>query len=63
MIIQWTTLAIRNLVDKNPENQEVIGKSVKIGVVDSAVVREMGLTLHDEGEGKTIGIMPLPNKG
>ncbi|OXU26224.1 hypothetical protein TSAR_015649 [Trichomalopsis sarcophagae] len=62
LIIQWTTLAIRNLVDKNPENQEVIGKSVKIGVVDSAVVREMGLTLHDEGEGNAIGIMPLPKK-
>ncbi|KAJ8674372.1 hypothetical protein QAD02_005634 [Eretmocerus hayati] len=60
LIIQWTTLAVRNLVENNLENQEVIRRSVKIGVVDSALMRELGLTLHDEGEGNAIGIMPLP---
>lgn len=62
VIIQWTTLAIRNSVENNPENQEVIRKSVKIGAVHSAVVRELGLTLHEGADGNAIGIMPLPKK-
>lgn len=40
------------------ENQKVIQECAKIGVVDSAALKEMGLTLHEE-ENKTIGIMPM----
>ncbi|XP_014218473.1 ataxin-10 [Copidosoma floridanum] len=62
LIIQWTTLATRNVLENNSENQEVVSKMVKIGTVDSVVLRELGLTLHNEGDGKAIGIMPLPSK-
>ncbi|XP_058802206.1 uncharacterized protein LOC131670546 [Phymastichus coffea] len=62
LIIQWTTLAIRNLLENNQENQDVVRESTKLGVVDSSIAREFGLTLHDEGDGKAIGIMPLPKK-
>ena len=40
------------------ENQKVIENCSKIGVVDSAVLKEMGLTLHEE-DGKAVGIMPF----
>ncbi|XP_011498916.1 PREDICTED: ataxin-10 [Ceratosolen solmsi marchali] len=62
MITQWAILAIRNLLEDNPENQEVVHKSVKVGVFENSVVRTLGLTLHGEGEENTIGIMPLPSK-
>jgi hypothetical protein len=60
VITQWAIFGIKNLLEDNPENQEVIHKSVKVGVVESSVVRELGLTLHGEGEENAIGIMPLP---
>ena len=60
VIIQWTTLAIRNLCENNNENQELIRKSSKIGTISNSIVKEMGITLHEEGDGKGIGIMPLP---
>ncbi|XP_014238916.1 uncharacterized protein LOC106660461 [Trichogramma pretiosum] len=62
LIIQWTTLAIRNLLENNKENQEIIRKSVKIGQIDSATMRELGLTLNENSDGDAIGIIPLPKK-
>ncbi|XP_051160897.1 ataxin-10 [Leptopilina boulardi] len=59
LIIQWIILAIKNLCNKNIANQNLIQECTKIGVVDSAALKEMGLTLNDEGDGKAIGIMPM----
>lgn len=58
VIIQWVILAVRNICENNPENQAVIADISKVGVVESAILQEMGLTLHDEGD-KKIGIAPL----
>lgn len=57
--MQWTILAIRNLCEENLENQEVIRSSTKIGVMDNAILKEMGLTLQENENGKSIGIVPL----
>lgn len=59
LIMQWTILALRNLCEKNPENQEIVRNCTRVGVVESSVLREMGLTLNED-EGKKIGIVPLP---
>ncbi|XP_012286600.1 ataxin-10 [Orussus abietinus] len=61
LIIQWTILAVRNVCEGNPENQNVIRELTKVGVVDSAIIREMGLTLHEGEDGKAIGVVPLVN--
>ena len=58
--MQWTIFALRNLCENNPENQAIIRNCNKIGIVDSAIIREMGLTLHEDDDGKAIGIIPLP---
>ncbi|GLV40464.1 uncharacterized protein CBL_04264 [Carabus blaptoides fortunei] len=58
LIIQWVILAMRNLCKDNLQNQTIIAQMSKVGVVDSATLREMGLTLHDDGTTK-IGIAPL----
>lgn len=62
LIIQWTILAVRNLCENNTENQEVIRKSTEIGKINSSVIKEMGLTLHDDGNDNAIGIVGLPKK-
>ncbi|KAG7203057.1 hypothetical protein KM043_010181 [Ampulex compressa] len=59
LIMQWTILALRNLCEDNPENQGIIGKCTKVGVVDNEALKEMGVTLHEEEGGKSIGIVPL----
>lgn len=62
VIMQWTILALRNLCEGNPSNQEIIRNSSKIGVVENSVLQEMGVTLHEDKEGKKIGIVPLPRE-
>lgn len=57
--MQWTILAMRNLCENNEQNQKVVRGLNEVGVADSAVLREMGMILHDEGDGKAIGIAPL----
>lgn len=57
--MQWIILAIRNLCEENLENQEVIRNSTKIGVMDNTILKEMGLTLQENENGKSIGIVPL----
>lgn len=59
VIMQWTILAMRNVCEKNIANQDVVRGLNKVGVADSAVLREMGIVLHDEGVGKAVGIVPL----
>ncbi|XP_035730637.1 ataxin-10-like [Vespa mandarinia] len=59
LIMQWIILAIRNLCEENLENQEIIRNSTKIGVMDNTILKEMGLTLQDNENGKSIGIVPL----
>lgn len=60
VIIQWVILAVRNLCESNEENKSLIASMTKVGVVDSATLREMGLTLDDDGSNK-ICIVPLEN--
>ncbi|XP_044746082.1 ataxin-10 [Coccinella septempunctata] len=61
LIMQWVILAIRNLCENNPENQAIIAGLHKEGTVSSALVEEMGLTLHDDDKGG-IRIVPLDLK-
>ncbi|XP_034933582.1 ataxin-10 [Chelonus insularis] len=60
LITQWSILAIRNLTENNPENQEFIKRSQKLKFIDSTVIREMGLTLNQTESGEILGIVPLP---
>lgn len=62
VIMQWTILALRNLCEDNPSNQEIIRNSSRIGVVENSVLQEMGVMLHEDEEGKKIGIVPLPRE-
>lgn len=59
VIMQWTILALRNLCEDNPANQEIIRNCSRVGVVESSVLQEMGVTLQEDEEGKKIGIVPL----
>ncbi|XP_011646349.1 ataxin-10 [Pogonomyrmex barbatus] len=59
LILQWTILALRNLCEGNPENQEIIRNCEKKGVPDNPALQEMGLTLHEDADGKSIRIAPL----
>ncbi|KYQ56979.1 Ataxin-10 [Trachymyrmex zeteki] len=59
LILQWTILALRNLCEGNPENQEIIKNCKKTGVSDNSALQEMGLTLHEDADGKLIRIVPL----
>lgn len=46
-IIQHASLAIRNLLEANPENQAVVGSLVRQGVVtDSPLIKEMGIQIE-----------------
>ncbi|XP_045479422.1 ataxin-10 isoform X1 [Harmonia axyridis] len=58
LIMQWVILAIRNLCENNLENQKIIAGLHKEGTVSSALVEEMGLTIHDDEKGG-IRIVPL----
>ncbi|KAM7308789.1 hypothetical protein ISCGN_012422, partial [Ixodes scapularis] len=45
-IIQWVVLAIRNLLENNPKNQEVVAGLVNKGVVtDAPQLQELGISL------------------
>ncbi|XP_076749567.1 ataxin-10 [Xylocopa sonorina] len=59
LIMQWTILALRNLCEDNPANQEIIRNCTRVGVVASGTLREMGVTLHEDEQGTKIGIVPL----
>ncbi|XP_063238575.1 ataxin-10 [Bacillus rossius redtenbacheri] len=58
LIIQWAVLAVRNLCEGNAENQAVIAGMNRQGVVDGAVLREAGLTLHQGGGDGKITVIP-----
>ena len=48
--MQWGILAIRNIMEKNPENQAVLASvSITGDLVDSALIREMGFEVASEG--------------
>lgn len=61
VILQWTIFALKNLSEANLENQEIIRNCKRKGLVDNSVLEEMGLTLHEDAEGKSIRIAPLRN--
>lgn len=56
--MQWTILAVRNLCENNAENQKIIASLTQQGVVSSAVLHEMGLTVHSDGSDQ-ITLIPL----
>lgn len=56
--MQWAILAVRNLCESNVENQKFIASLTQQGVVSSAVLHEMGLSLHSDGSNQ-ITIVPL----
>lgn len=56
--MQWVILAVRNLCEGNLENQNVIASLTQQGVVDSGLLKEMGLTLHQD-ENSGVMVMPL----
>nr|CAD7434245.1 unnamed protein product [Timema monikensis] len=57
LITQWAIFSVRNLCEGNPESQALIAGLTQRGTVDSATLREMGITLHQEDD-KKIVIMP-----
>ncbi|KFM68750.1 Ataxin-10, partial [Stegodyphus mimosarum] len=47
--MQWCILAIRNILENNPENQAILaGISVTGDLVNSALLRELGFQVHSE---------------
>lgn len=50
---------MRNVCEGNLENQEIIRNCKKEGAVDNSVLQEMGLTLNEDADGKSIRIAPL----
>nr|CAD7437660.1 unnamed protein product [Timema bartmani] len=57
VITQWAIFSVRNLCEGNPESQALIAGLTQRGTVDSATLRELGITLHQEDD-KKIVIMP-----
>lgn len=57
--MQWTILALRNVCEGNFENQEIIRNCRKERTLDNSVLQEMGLTLDEDADGKSIRIAPL----
>nr|CAD7411936.1 unnamed protein product [Timema poppensis] len=57
VITQWAIFSVRNLCEGNPESQALIAGLTQRGTVDSATLRELGITLHQEDD-KKILIMP-----
>lgn len=58
LIMQWVIFAIRNICENNQDNQEFISSLHHEGTVSSALLEEMGITLHGDESGK-IKIVPL----
>lgn len=58
VIMQWVILAVRNLCESNLENQKIIALLIQQGVVDSSLLKEMGLTLQQDGNSQ-INVIPL----
>lgn len=50
--MQWTILAIRNLCEDNPANQEVIARLEVQGVADTAAQLEFGCEVEIGTDGK-----------
>jgi len=47
MITQWVVVAIRNLCENNPANQEIISQLDKKGVMDKSALSKSGIDIHD----------------
>lgn len=43
LIKEWSILAIRNLCEDNPENQEIVRNLTKVGDAENPLLKEMGL--------------------
>ena len=53
-IQQWSVLAIRNLCEKNPLNQDVISSMTRRGVVQPTVLENLGLQIQESDTGLTV---------
>lgn len=51
--MQWAIFAIRNLCDRNQDNQKIIAGMTQKQFVNSGVLEEFGLTLHTENGSST----------
>jgi len=47
LITQWVVVAIRNLCENNPENQDIIAQLDKKGVMDKESLSKAGIDIHD----------------
>lgn len=56
--MQWVILAVKNLCEDNLENQKIVAALTQQGMVDSALLKEMGLTLHQDGNSQ-VTVIPL----
>lgn len=56
--MQWVILAVRNICEGNIENQKIIASLTQQGVVHSSLLKEMGLTLHQD-ERSQLTVIPL----
>ncbi|XP_015113494.1 ataxin-10 [Diachasma alloeum] len=62
LILQWCIFAIRNACEGMSKNQQIIANSEKIKFIDNDILREMGVTLHEDETGNTVGIVALPKE-
>ncbi|XP_066245060.1 uncharacterized protein [Euwallacea similis] len=52
-IIQWAILAVRNICENNKENQLIIGSLTQKKFINSEVLENFGVKLHDNGKRST----------
>ena len=50
----WSVLAIRNLCERNISNQEVIRSMTRRGVVQPAVLEDLGMIVEESASGLTV---------
>jgi ataxin-10 len=44
VIKEWSILAIKNLCENNPENQEIVRSLTKVGEAETPLLKEFGVS-------------------
>lgn len=51
-ICQWAIFCIRNLLEDNPENQDIIKSLAKLGLASNSRLAEAGFVVEETTDGK-----------
>ncbi|XP_077287529.1 uncharacterized protein LOC143912170 isoform X2 [Arctopsyche grandis] len=62
LIMQWVILAVRNLCENCPENQEIIASMSLQEPVSNQFLNEMGITINTDSQNNKIKLAPLLKK-